>query len=89
MLFPDVGLPMSHAEVVYCQNKERAVSVAFFCRKQRAIAESSLAELEVAYNRLEDEEREKRANGILKVVGPLLPRFKVLRSFLHFARYYR
>lgn len=36
-------------------------------RRLRSAVEGNLAELEVAYNRLEDTEREKRAAGILKV----------------------
>lgn len=36
-------------------------------RRLRCAAEGSLAQLEAAYNRLEDSEREKRAAGILKV----------------------
>lgn len=36
-------------------------------RRLRCAAEGSLAQLEAAYNQLEDSEREKRAAGILKV----------------------
>ena len=36
-------------------------------RRARSVAEGSLQQLEMAYNKLEDSEREKRAAGILKV----------------------
>lgn len=36
-------------------------------RRARSVAEGSLQQLEMAYNTLEDSEREKRAAGILKV----------------------
>ena len=38
-------------------------------RRARSVAEGSLQQLEMAYNKLEDSEREKRAAGILKVYG--------------------
>ena len=37
-------------------------------RRARSVAEGSLQQLEMAYNKLEDSEREKRAAGILKVL---------------------
>lgn len=45
-----------------------------FCIKRRlhGAAEGRLAQLDAAYNRLEDTEREKRAAGILKVCRTLL-----------------
>ncbi|CAN0161851.1 unnamed protein product [Ectocarpus sp. 6 AP-2014] len=51
----------------HAAEKQRMTETADSERRARSLAESRLQQLEVAYNNLEDSEREKRAAGILKM----------------------
>ncbi|CBJ30891.1 expressed unknown protein [Ectocarpus siliculosus] len=51
----------------HAAEKQRMTETADSERRARSLAESRLQQLEVAYNKLEDSEREKRAAGILKM----------------------
>ncbi|CAB1096790.1 unnamed protein product [Ectocarpus sp. CCAP 1310/34] len=51
----------------HAAEKRRMTETADSERRARSLAESKLQQLEAAYNKLEDSEREKRAAGILKM----------------------
>eukprot|EP00903_Cladosiphon_okamuranus_P018348 g16880.t1 len=58
---------LATARAEHAAEKQAMKEAADAVRRERSAAEGSLQQLELAYNKLEDSEREKRAAGILKM----------------------